>query len=65
MIGHSWHICMVRALPLLLVGFVENGVKCEVLAKWAPHLAPKPTLFKHSLMPEVKGEQKHLHSTGP
>ncbi len=26
-----------------LVDFVENGVECEVLAKWAPHLAPKPT----------------------
>lgn len=23
-----------------LVGFVENGIECGVLAKWAPHLAP-------------------------
>ncbi len=47
-----------------LVDFVENGVECEVLAKWAPHLAPKPTPFKQSLVPEVEGKPQHLYSTG-
>ncbi len=46
--------------------FVENrGGECEVLAKWAAHLAPKPTLFKYTLVPEVEEKAKHLHSTGP
>lgn len=39
-----------------LVSFVENGVECEVLAKRAPHLAPKATLFKHRLVPGVEAE---------
>lgn len=46
------------------VSFVENGVECERLAKWAPHLAPR-ALFKHRLVPGVETEPKHLHSAGP
>lgn len=51
-----------------LAGFLKNAVAWEVLAKWAPHLAPEPTLFKYSLVPEVKkkkGKLKHLNSDCP
>ena len=52
-IGHSWHSCSVRTLPPEWV-LVENRVGREVLAKWAPRLAPNTTLFKHRPVPEVK-----------
>lgn len=47
------------------VGGVENRAEGDALAKWAPHLALKPTLLKHSLVPEVKGKPKYLHLTVP